>query len=102
MFGKLKEYKNRFRSKIYDLNYDSLVSNPNKEIKSLISWLSWEWYDSYLWPHLNPRSVSTASSVQVRSPINSKSIGVWKEYKDMLKPAIEILTKTNRYRDVIS
>ena len=98
----MTEYKNRFRSKIYDLNYDSLVSNPNKEIKSLISWLGWEWDDSYLTPHLNSRSVSTASSVQVRSPINSKSIGGWKNYKNMLKPSIEILTQTDRYLDLIS
>tara|TARA_Y100001978_G_C23683887_1_gene430639 strand:+ start:448 stop:1932 length:1485 start_codon:yes stop_codon:yes gene_type:complete len=98
----MKEYKNRFRSKIYDLNYDSLVSNPNKEIKTLISWLGWECDDKYLSPHLNPRSVSTASKVQVRSPINSKSIGGWKNYRDMLKPAIEILIKTNKYRDISS
>ena len=48
----------------------------------------------------NPRSVSTASNVQVRSPINSKSIGGWKNYKDMLKPAIEILTQTDKYQDI--
>ena len=52
----MTEYKNRFRSKIYDLNYDLLVSNPNKEIKSLISWLGWEWDNKYLSPHLNPVS----------------------------------------------
>ena len=98
----MTEYKNRYRSKIYDLNYESLVSNPNKEIKSLISWLGWEWDDKYLSPELNKRSVSTSSSVQVRSPINSKSIGGWKNYKDMLKPAIEILTQTDKYRDIIS
>ncbi len=98
----MTEYKNRFRSKIYDLNYDSLVTNPNQEIKSLISWLGWEWDDSYLSPHLNPRSILTASSVQVRSPINSKSIGGWKNYKDMLKPAIEILTQNDRYQDLTS
>ena len=89
----MTEYKNRFRSKIYDLNYDSLVSNPNKEIKSLISWLGWKWDDKYLSPHLNPRSVSTASNVQVRSPINSKSIDGWKNYKEMLRPAMEIITQ---------
>ncbi len=98
----MTQYKNRYRSKIYDLNYDLLVSDPNKEIKSLISWLGWEWDDTYLSPHLNPRSVSTASNVQVRFPINSKSIGGWKNYKDMLKPAIEILTQTERYRDIAS
>ena len=97
----MSNYKNRFRSKIYDLNYDSLVSNSNKEIKSLISWLGWKWEDSYLSPHLNKRSVLTSSSVQVRSPINSKSIGGWKNYKDMLQPAIEILTQTEKYQNLL-
>jgi len=97
----MSNYKNRFRSKIYDLNYDSLVSNPNKEIKSLISWLDWQWEDSYLSPHLNKRSVLTASSVEVRSPINVKSIGGWKNYKDMLQPSIEILNQTERYRNLL-
>jgi hypothetical protein len=98
----MTQYKNRFRSKLYDLNYDLLVSNPDQEIKSLISWLGWTWDDIYLSPHLNPRSVSTASTVQVRSPINSKSIGGWKNYKEMLKPSIEILTQTDKYRDITS
>ena len=98
----MKAYKKKFKSKIYDLNYDTLVSNPNQEIKYLISWLGWKWEDSYLKPHLNPRSVLTASNVQVRSPINSKSIDGWKNYKEMLKPAIEILTQSDRYRDLIS
>tara|TARA_B100000579_G_scaffold366328_1_gene326120 strand:- start:528 stop:2180 length:1653 start_codon:yes stop_codon:yes gene_type:complete len=98
----MTEYKKRFRSKIYDLNYDSLVSNPKQEIKSLISWLGWEWDDAYLTPHLNTRSISTASSVQVRFPINSKSIGGWKNYANMLKPAIEILTQTDKYREIAS
>ena len=92
----MREYKNRFKSKIYDLNYDKLVRNPNKEIKSLISWLSWKWDDSYLKPHLNQRAVSTRSNVEIRSPINSKSVDGWKNYKDMLKPAIEILSKQKK------
>ncbi len=98
----MNNYKNRFQSKIYSINYDSLVSSPNNEIKSLISWLGWEWDDSYLSPHLNPRSVMTASNIQVRSPINSKSIGGWKKYREMLKPAIEILTESDRYPDISS
>ena len=97
----MSKFKNRFRSKIYDLNYDSLVANPNEEIKSLISWLSWKWDDSYLKPHLNQRAVSTRSNVEIRSPINSKSVDGWKNYKEMLKPAIEILTQTDRYRDFL-
>ena len=87
----MKIYKEKFPSIIYDLDYDILVEKPNKAIKSLIKWLGWEWNDAYLTPHLNRRPVFTASDVQVRYPINAKSIGGWKNYKTMLKPAYEIL-----------
>ena len=96
----MTKYKKKFKAKIYDLNYDSLVCNPTKEIKSLTSWFSWKWDDKYLSPHLNPRSVSTASAVQVRSPINSKSCGGWKNYKELLKPAMEIITQKDKYKDL--
>tara|TARA_B100000575_G_scaffold282346_1_gene273918 strand:- start:281 stop:2419 length:2139 start_codon:yes stop_codon:yes gene_type:complete len=96
----MSNYKSRFRSKIYDLNYDLLVNDPKEEIKSLISWLGWEWEDRYLSPHLNPRTVSTASHVQVRSPINSKSVGGWKNYKMMLQPAIQILNMSDKFSNL--
>ena len=76
------------------------MQNPNKEIKSLISWLGWDWHDRYLSPHLNPRSVTTASNIQVRSPINAKSLGGWKNYKEMLRPAMEIITQKDKYKDL--
>ena len=66
----------------------------------MISWLGWEWNNSYLSPHLNPRTVSTASNIQVRSPINSNSVGGWKNYKEMLKPAIEIITQNEKYQEL--
>ena len=96
----MTEYKKRFRSKIYDLNYDLLVSNPSREIKSLICWLGWKWDDQYYSPHLNPRSVTTASTIQVRSPINTKSLGGWKNYKELLRPAMEIISQKDKYREL--
>ena len=93
-------YKNRFSSSIYEMDYDVLVTNPETTIKSLIKWLGWQWNENYLSPHNNQRTVLTASDVQVRSPINPKSIGGWKNYKDMLKPAISVLSKTNRFNDL--
>ena len=94
-------YKDQFPQKIYDLNYDLLVTNPDKEIKSLINWLGWEWNESYLSPHLNERAVYTASDIQIRSPINSKSIRGWKNYKQILEPSIKMLTQTAKYRDLL-
>ena len=94
-------YKDQFPQKIYDLNYDLLVTNPGKEIKSLINWLGWEWNESYVSPHLNKRAIYTASDIQVRSPINSKSIRGWKNYKQILEPSIKMLTQTAKYRDLL-
>jgi hypothetical protein len=80
------------------VNYDELVADPSGTIRSLILWLGWNWDDLYLSPHLNNRRISTRSNVQVRSPINSKSLGGWKNYKEMLKPAIEIITQNKKYQ----
>ncbi len=96
----MKKYKERFPENIYELNYDLLVKNPDKEIKSLINWLGWKWNNAYLNPHLNKRSVFTASDVQIRSKINSKSIGGWKNYKEMLKPVIKIITQEDEYKNL--
>ena len=74
-----------------------MVSNPKEEIESLISYLGWAWDEIYLNPHLNKRTVTTQRVVQVRSPINSKSIGGWRNYKDLLQPAIDLITKDKKY-----
>ena len=96
----MNEYKKRYRENIYDLDYELLVKNPDEEIKFLIQWLGWKWDRSYLKPHLNQRSVITASDIQVRSKINSKSIGGWKNYKEMLKPVFEILAQDDDYKNL--
>ncbi len=96
----MRKYKKEFKNHIYSLNYDKLVTHPSDEIKSLIRWLGWSWNNLYLSPHLNKRKVSTRSNVQVRSPINTKSVGGWKNYKEMLKPAMEIITKKDKYKDL--
>tara|TARA_A100001388_G_scaffold165654_1_gene123696 strand:- start:70 stop:675 length:606 start_codon:yes stop_codon:yes gene_type:complete len=95
-FETMEEYKNKYKATIYDYNYEELIQNPNKIIPELIDWLDWEWDDKYSSPHKNKRNVFTASSAQVRKKFYSSSIGIWKEYKVLLNPAIEII-KTNKF-----
>mgnify|MGYP001392595393 CR=1 FL=1 len=89
----MQNYKNQFPNHIYSINYDSLVSNPELEIRRLINWLNFEWHEKYLSPHLNQRRVTTTSKLQVRFPINKKSLSGWENYKELLKPAINFLAK---------
>ena len=87
----MKTYQERYTKSIYSLNYDVLVNNPEVEIRKLISWLGWKWNDSYLFPHLNKRVVSTASNIQVRSPIRNSSVGSWTKYRNLFLPIIELI-----------
>ena len=91
----IKKYKEIYNLQIYSQSYENLVSEPEKEIKNLINWLDWEWDKKYLSPHLSGRSISTYSSVQVRKKINTNSIGSWRNYEELLKPAKKILMRSN-------
>ena len=85
----MQTYKKLFPKHIFSVDYDNLVSKPELEIKKLINWLNFEWNENYLSPHLNIRNVSTTSNVQVRSPINKKSLSGWENYKVLLSPVID-------------
>ena len=94
-FEIMEEYKIKYSSNIYDYDYEELIKNPYKTITGLINWLNWDWDDKYLSPHKNKRNVFTASSAQIRKKFYSSSIGIWKEYKELLEPVIEII-KSNK------
>ncbi|CAE19579.1 Sulfotransferase:TPR repeat [Prochlorococcus marinus subsp. pastoris str. CCMP1986] len=94
-FETIKEYKIKYGENIYDYYYEDLIENPNNVIPEIINWLDWDWDEIYFSPHQNKRNVYTASSAQIRKKFYSSSIGIWKEYKELLEPAIEII-KTNK------
>ena len=94
-FETMEEYKIEFSEVIYEYNYEDLIKKPDEIIPKIIKWLDWDWNEKYLSPHENKRNVFTASSAQIRKKFYSSSIGIWKEYKELLEPAIEII-KTNK------
>ena len=101
-FETMEEYKTKYSATIFDYNYEELIKNPNKTIPDLISWLGWDWDEKYLTPHKNTRNVFTASSAQIRKKFYSSSIGIWKEYKELLEPAIEIIESNKILGEKIS
>ena len=95
----MDNYKNMFNSKIYILNYDKLVVNPKKEIKLLLKWLGWEYEKKYLYPQLDPSTSIRAE--QINDVINTKYLNIWKHYKKLLQPAIQVLSRNDKYNDFI-
>jgi tetratricopeptide (TPR) repeat protein len=65
----------------YLLNYEQLVAQPEQQIKQLIRFCGLDWQEQCLHAERNTAPVSTASKVQVREPINSRSIGRWLKFK---------------------
>lgn len=78
-------YWNSEKIDFFTLNYEKLVSNNEKNIKKLCSFLEIDFSKKMLQPHLSKRNVYTASSFQVRQPINSSSVNKWKNYMPYFK-----------------
>lgn len=73
---------------IFTFNYDEVAHSPEMAIKPLINWLGLSWSLDYLYPERNRRVVNTASAIQVRRPINNNSVSGWKNYTELLQPAV--------------
>ncbi len=81
----MQKYKNEF----FILDNEELVNNQEEVSKSLVKFCGLSWENQCLDFHKNKRQVRTASIEQVRKPINNKSIGAWKKYKNVLSDLIE-------------
>ena len=61
--------------------------------RRLIDFLGLEWDPVCLQFHSTRRVVRTASQVQVRQPIHSRSVGRWKNYERLLEPLFQALAR---------
>ena len=86
--------KKRYPEKIFTFDYDQFVNAPKANLHRLLEWLDLEFHESYLHPEKSTRSVNTASVMQARKPISNKSVGGWKNYETLLKPALTIIQES--------
>ena len=70
---------------IYDINYQELTSNPDQQIKKLISASGLEWNGNCLKYYNNKRAIRTASDTQAREKIYKSSVNYWNFYKKFLE-----------------
>jgi len=101
-----------FPGRIYELNYQQLVSDPENVIADLLEYCGLEWDDRVLEFYKTKRPVRTASIRQVREGIYTTSAEKWRRYEDYLDPLEEILEEgykileeadeTNKFQNVIA
>jgi len=76
----MKYWSNSFND-IYELEYEDLVKDNNKEIKKLLEYCELDYEDKCINFVENKRAVNTASNIQVRKKIYATSINRWKDYR---------------------
>jgi tetratricopeptide (TPR) repeat protein len=77
--------------RILDVHYESVVADQAAETRRLLEFCGLPWEDGCLRFYETERAIRTASSEQVRRPIYSSSIGVWRHYTRELAGLIEVL-----------
>ncbi|MCK0138678.1 sulfotransferase [Aliiroseovarius sp. F47248L] len=75
--------------RIYEIEYEALVANPEVEVRKLLEFCELEWEDACLDFHKTDRDVKTLSLAQVRQPLYNSSIGKWRRYKDQLSEMVD-------------
>ncbi len=76
---------------LLDVAYEEVVADLEGTSRRLVAFCGLEWEDGCLRFHENPRSVRTMSTVQVRQPIYSSSIGKWQRYAAHLRPLLKAI-----------
>jgi len=76
---------------VLDVHYEQVVSDLDTQVRRLLEFCGLPFEESCLRFHETRRAVKTASSEQVRQPIYSSSVDLWRHYEEHLGTMIEIL-----------
>lgn len=90
-----KLWLDTFPENFYLVNYEKLVDEPIIEAQKIIEFCGLPWQADCIHIDRNSSPVATASAVQVRSPINNKSVGNWRKYDKYLADVKKILASSN-------
>ncbi|HEX8466710.1 MAG TPA: sulfotransferase [Allosphingosinicella sp.] len=77
--------------RVYRVIYERMVEDPDGETRRLLHHLGLPFEPACLRPHENERAVRTASSEQVRRPINREGLDRWRPFEPWLGALKEAL-----------
>ena len=89
-------------NKILRVNNEDVIDDLDGQVNRILDFLELPFEEECISFHETDRLVRTASSEQVRQPINKKGMGRWKPYAKHLKPLLESLDKDLLHPEDIS
>jgi hypothetical protein len=76
----------RAPQRVLNLDYESLVQDPEPEIRRLLEFIGLDWEEDCLHFQRAKRAVNTPSAAQVRQAITTRGIEHWRLYEEHLAP----------------
>jgi hypothetical protein len=92
-FKLMDTWRERFGDRFHDISYEDTAASLEPNARALIDFLGLPWEDACLHFHEQSGAVTTASSVQVRQPAHTRSVGRWHRYEQQLRPMREALER---------
>ena len=77
--------------RVHRVIHEALLDDPEAEVRAMLAFLGQPFEDACMAFHTNARAVRTASSEQVRRPINRDGVGQWQPYEAWLDPLKQAL-----------
>ncbi len=87
----MKFWQSKYNIRIYNLVYENLTTDQENQTRKLIEYLNLNWEPVCLSPHVNKRSVKTASQQQVRKKLYQGSSEAWRKYEPFINGAFDRL-----------
>jgi hypothetical protein len=84
-------WRERFPGRFLDIAYEDIAIDLEQNARALIDHLELPWEDACLDFHRQGAAVTTASAVQVREPVHTRSIGRWRRHESRLQPMRQAL-----------
>ena len=88
----MDHWRSLLGDRLIDVTYESLVSDQEAQTRRLLDRLELDFEDSCLNFEKNKAASATASSVQVREKIHSRSVDKWMRFEKQLQPLADRLT----------
>jgi len=78
-------------NRVHRVIHEALLDDPEAEVRAMLAFLDQSFEEACMTFHINARAVRTASSEQVRRPINRDGVGQWLPYEKWLDPLKQAL-----------
>jgi len=76
---------------VLEVNYEAVVADLDSQVRRILDFCGLPFEDACLRFHETERAIKTASSQQVRQPIYSSSVNLWRNYESQLEILVHIL-----------